>query len=199
MKNVIEYIKANGGYARTRELRAAGFHTRDIKSSVESGDIEKVKSGLYKVASAINGEKINPGFIDICKAFPKSVICLISAAEFHGLSSANPPLIYAAIPKSEKPPRIEYPPVKFYYWEETIYNPGIKKIKTENGIVKIYDKEKTVCDLFRYREKLGEDIAIEALKNYLSDNDFNLNKLRKYAVETRIKGIITPYIKAIVG
>ena len=73
------------------------------------------------------------------------------------------------------------------------------EIKTKSGIVKIYNKEKTICDLFSYRNKLGEDIALEALKNYLRSKDFNLNKLRQYANKMRIKTIIAPYIKAILA
>jgi len=199
MKSIEEFIKSKNGYAKMSELRDAGFHTRDIKALVDNGVIEKVKAGLYKLSSAVDSSKLNPSFIDICKAFPKSVICLISAAEHHELSTVNPPQIYAAIPKSEKPPTIEYPPVNFYYWGKPTYGEGILEIKTNSGIVKIYNKEKTICDLFRYRDKLGEDIAIEALKNYLQLKNFNLNKLRAYAETMRIKKVITPYIKAIVG
>jgi len=199
MQKIKEYIKSNNGYATMRELRNAGFQTRNIKALVESGEIEKVKSGLYKVSSAVDNSKLNPGFIDVCKAFTKSVICLLSAAEYHELSMVNPSKIYAAIPKSEKPPQIEYPPVNFYYWEKSIYDAGIWEVETKSGVVKIYNKEKTICDLFRYRDKLGEDIAIEALKNYLNSENFNLNQLRNYAEIMRIKRVITPYIKAIVG
>ncbi len=199
MKKIKEYIESQGGYAKMGDLRKAGFQTRDIKALVDNGEIEKVKSGLYKVWSAVDDSKLNPSFIDVCRAFPKSVICLLSAVEYHELSTVNPTQVYAAIPKAEKPPQIEHPPVNFYYWEKPIYEEGIIEIKTASGIVKIYDKEKTICDLFRYRDKLGEDIAIEALKNYLKLKSYNLNKLRNYAEKMRIKKTITPYIKAIVG
>ena len=199
MEKIKKYIELKRGYATMAELRSAGFQTRDIKVLVDNGEIEKVKSGLYKLVRAVDDSKLNPGFIDVCRAFPKSVVCLLSAVEYHGLSSVNPVKIYAAIPKAEKPPQIDYPPVNYYYWEETIYKEGIMEITTKSGNVKLYDKEKTICDLFRYRDKLGEDIAIEALRNYLQQKNFNLNKLRRYATTTRIKGVITPYIKAMVG
>ncbi len=199
MEKIIKYIKDNGGYAKMNELRLAGFQTRDIKKLVDEGKIEKVKSGLYKVWYAVDSKTLNPSFIDVCKAFPKSVIALLSAAEYYELSTVNPPQVYAAIPKAEKPPKIEYPPVKFYYWEKSIYENGIIEIETQSGIVKIYDMEKTVCDLFRYRDKLGEDIAFEALKNYLMRKEFDVIKLRVYAEKLRIKTVIFPYIKAIMG
>jgi len=199
MKKIIEYIKSKGGYAKMSELRNEGFQTRDIKKLVDDGKIEKVKSGLYKIWDVVDDEILNPSFIDVSKAFHKSVICLLSALEYHELSTVNPSSIYVAIPKAEKPPVIDYLPVNFYYWGKSIYETGIDEIKTSSGIVKIYDKEKTICDLFRYRDKLGEDIAFEALKNYLQLKTFDLNKLREYSRKMRIKTIITPYIKAIVG
>lgn len=199
MNKIVKYIREKGGYATMGELREYGFHPRDIRKLVDENVIEKVKSGLYKVWDSVDDSQINPSFIDICRANEKAVICLSSSLAYHELSTINPSQIYVALPKIEKPPKISYPPVKFYYWDKSIYEPGIIKIKTKSGIVKIYNKEKTVCDMFRYRDKLGEDIAFEALKNYLNLKEANLNKLREYSVKLRIKTVLQPYIKAIVG
>ncbi|KUG26065.1 hypothetical protein ASZ90_004104 [hydrocarbon metagenome] len=199
MNEIVKYIEEKGGYATMGELREAGFHPRDIRKLVDENTIEKVKAGLYKIWESIDDSKINSGFIDICRASERAVICLSSALAYHELSTINPSQIYVALPKTEKAPKISYPPVKFYYWDKSIYEPGIDKIKTKSGIVRIYNKEKTVCDMFRYRDKLGEDIAFEALKNYLSLKEANLNKLREYSVKLRIKTVLQPYIKAIVG
>lgn len=197
MEAIIQYIKEHG-YVRMKELKAAGFHTRNISALLKSGEIEKVKPGLYKVPS-FEGQDYQTSFLDVVKAVPKGIICLISAVSYYELSTANPAEVYIAIPLAEKPPKIEYPPIRVFYWPERNYNLGIEEIKTEKGIIKIYDKEKTICDLFRYRDKLGEDIAFEALKNYLQLKSYNLNKLREYSEKMRIKTVITPYIKAIVG
>lgn len=123
----------------------------------------------------------------------------MSAISYYELSTVNPSEIFIAIPLAEKPPKIEYPPIRVFYWPERNYNLAIEKIATKNGTINIYDKEKTICDLFRYRDKLGEDIAFEALKNYLQLKTFDLNKLRNYSEMMRIKTVLKPYIKAIVG
>lgn len=197
MNEIIEHIKKHG-YVRMKELKEAGFHTRNIAALLKSGKIEKVKPGLYKVPN-YEGSNYLTSFLDVAKAAPKGVVCLVSAVSYYELSTVNPSEVYIAIPLAEKPPKIEYPPIRVFYWPERNYNLGIEEIRTENGIIKIYDKEKTICDLFRYRDKLGEDIAFEALKNYLQLKTFDLNKLRKYSEKMRIKTVITPYIKVIVG
>ncbi len=197
MNEIIKYIKERG-YVRMKELKEAGFHTRKISALLKKGQIEKVKSGLYKVPN-YNGYNYLTSFLDVTKAAPKAVICLMSAISYYELSTVNPSEIFIAIPLSEKPPKIKYPPIRVFYWPERNYNLGIEEIKTKKGSIKIYDKEKTICDLFRYRDKLGEDIAFEALKNYLRLKDFDLNKLRNYAEKMRVKTILSPYIKAIVG
>ncbi len=77
-----------------------------------------------------------------------------------------------------------------------MFNPDIKEVQVENGSFKIYSMEKTLCDIFRYRNKLGEDIALEALKNYISLDNADMNKLRELAVKCRVKNAMLPYIKA---
>ena len=199
MNEAIKYFKANGGYARMSQLKQAGIHTSIIKTMLQQGIIERVKPGLYRLYEIDPKSDISISFIDVCKAVPKGVICLISAIDYYQLSTFNPPEIYVAIPQSEKPQKIEYPPTKFYFFPERFYNLGIEKIKTRAGEVRIYNIEKTICDMFRYRDKLGEDISIEALKNYLNRKEANLIKLRDYAIRCQVKTVVLPYLKALVG
>lgn len=103
--------------------------------------IEKVKPGLYKIWESVDDSHVNPGFIDLCKGNSRIIICLISAVEYHGLSTVNPSQIYAALPRDEKAPKITYPLVKFYRWKGNMYETGIEKIKTKSGIVKIYKSD----------------------------------------------------------
>jgi predicted transcriptional regulator of viral defense system len=197
MQNIIKYIK-DRGYVRTKELKEAGFHTRNIAELLKRGEIVRVKPGLYKLPNFGDSDYLT-SFLDVTTAIPKGIICLISAASYYELTTSNPSEIFVAIPLAEKPPKIEYPPIRVFYWSERNYFVGITEIETEKGSIKIYDIEKTICDLFRYRDKLGEDIAIEALKNYLRQKSFDLIKLKNYSERMRIKTVIQPYIKAIIG
>lgn len=213
MQTLIDFLNEHGGYATIKEMKGASFHTREIARLLKEGAIEKVKPGLYRVANIgsidvtlsddtaaeLHGSAFSPGILDICRAIPDGVICLVSALEFHGLTTANPSEIYVAIPHAGKIPKIEYPPVRVFYYRDRFYKAGIDKFSTHNVEIKIYNREKTICDMFRYRKKLGEDLALEGLKNYLKLKDANINRLREYAEICQVKTVMMPYLKALVG
>ena len=210
LKEIITFFKGRGGYARMKELKAASFQTRDISRMVRENLIVKVKPGLYRlpnvgriVLPALkvkgSGSTISQGIIDVCRAIPEGVICLASALEFYGLTTFNPSEIYVAIPNSGKMPKIDYPPVKVFYFRDRFYKLGIDTISAGSTIVKVYSKEKTICDMFRYRNKLGEDLALEGLRNYLTRKDADIAKIGEYASICRVKSILMPYIKALVA
>ena len=181
-----------------KDLKHAGFHSRKIKQILEQGKIEKIKPGLYRLSNMYNIGDVPQSFIDVCTSMQKGVICLISALEFHQLSTINPSEIYLALPNSDKQNNINFPPVKVFYFRKRFYEPGIEVKITKSGTFKIYNTEKTICDMFRYRNKLGEDLALEGLKNYLKRKDANLSKLRDFAITCQVKTVMLPYLKAMV-
>ena len=197
MDKIIQYIDDRGGFARMSELRKASFQTRDIARLVEEGKITKVKAGLYKLPEVNTATNISASLVEISHAVPNGVIALVSALAHYGLTTFVPPEVYVAISMSDKPPKVEYPPVRFFYYSEKLFRTGIDVIKTSAGAVRIYNREKSICDMFRYRDKLGENLALEALKNYLRLKDSNIKKLSEYAVMCRVNKIVFPYIKAI--
>ncbi len=199
MDKLIRYLKDKGGFATMKELRAASFQTRDIARLVRGKQIEKVKPGLYKMSEIVVSGDINPSLVEISHAVPKGVIALISALAHYELTTFVPAEIYVAIPQSAKPPKIPYPPVRFFYYPERFYNAGIEKIRTPAGIVRMYGMEKTICDVFRYRNKIGENLALEALRNYLRRKDSNIKKLSDFAVVCRVKTVMFPFMKAMVS
>ncbi|MEE9449555.1 MAG: type IV toxin-antitoxin system AbiEi family antitoxin domain-containing protein [Ignavibacteriaceae bacterium] len=199
MEKIVKYIENNGGFARMKDLREKGFQTRDIAALVKEGVIEKVKPGIYRLADYGFFEDKNVSLLSICNSIPNAVICLISALDYYELTLFNPSEIYYAIPNAEKVKKIDYPPVKPFFFRDRFYNPGIEHIKTKYGEIRIYSKEKTVCDMFRYRNKLGEDIAYEGLKNYLKLKDANLLKLREYSEICQVKTVMMPLVKVLVA
>jgi predicted transcriptional regulator of viral defense system len=209
MERIIVYFRKHGGYALMKELKAASFQTRDIARLLKEGTIIKVKPGLYRLANvgaAVlplargkgSGTTVSQEVIDVCKAVPDGVICLASALAFYDLTTFNPSEIYVAIPNAAKVPKIDFPPLRVFYFRERFYKPGIEKIEVPTCTIKIYNKEKTICDMFRYRNKYGEDLPLEGLKNYLSRKEADVNKLRRYAEICQVKTVMMPYLKALV-
>lgn len=195
MEKIVDYIKEKGGYARQTELREHGFQSRDISALYEQGVLEKVQPGLYKLADS----SVTSGFVDVSKAMPHAVIALLSALAYYELTTFNPSKVHLAIPNDAKPAKLNFPPVEVYYFRQNQYEVGIEEETIHGHSVKIYNKEKTVCDMFRYRNKLGEDLALEGLKNYVSSSEANLNELQKYMRICRVKTVMKPYLKAIVS
>lgn len=197
MDAIVKYFRDRRGYARMKEIKASGFQTRDIRKLVEEGRLVKVKPGLYRLADIPPGE--TSGLVEICLAMPKSIICLTSALAFHELTTFVPTSISFAIPMPSKPVKLSYPPNDPYYFSERQYKAGIEHHETKAGLVRIYGREKTVCDLFRFRNTLGEDLALEGLKAYLKRRNRDLNKLMNFAEICRARGIVSQYVKALVG
>lgn len=198
MDKITNYLSAAGGYARMKELRAAGFQTRDVAELVAQGYIERVKPGLYRLAG--HGETDEyAGLTEVCRALPDGVICLLSALDYHDLTTFNPSEVYVAIPHEAKPPRLFYPPIKPFFFRERFYNPAIEHITTPGGEIRVYSREKTICDMFRYRHKLGEDLALEALKMYLKLKDVSTARLLEYATVCQARTVMMPYLKALVA
>lgn len=199
MEEIIHYITQNGGFASMKELKEAKFHTREIISLVKEKTIEKIKPGYYRLSDYGFFKDVNVSLITVCRAEPQAVICLISALDYYEMTDFNPSEIFYAIPHSQKRRSINYPPVKTFFFRERFYNPGIEVIKTKYGNLRIYNKEKTVCDMFRYRNKLGEDLAMQALKNYLKQKKKSIAALIKYAEICQVKTVIMPILKGLVA
>ncbi len=185
----------NKGFAKTKDMVSAGIHTRQIKQFRDSGWIIRIRRGLYRLASY---QVSNQSFVDAATLIPKGVICLTSALSYYDLTTFIPSVISIAIPRDTRRPSVEYPPIDFYYFSKNQFTLGKTEIRIDNHIVRIYDKEKTICDCFRYRNKIGIDIVKEALSEYLKRNDRNLQKLLKYAEVCRTKPIIETWLQAMV-
>ncbi len=195
-KKIIMIFKKKNGYARSKDLLGAGFHSRDIKSILKKGLIIKVKNGLYRLGNTPTIS--NQSFIDLSCAVPEGVICLLSALSYYELTTFNPTIISMSIHRKSWQPKIKYPPVEFYYFSTKQFITGINEIEINNHRIRIYCPEKTICDMFRYRNKLGLDVAKEGLSEYLKLRDRNLEELLKYAEICRVKGLLKTWINAMI-
>jgi len=194
-KSLIKIFKQHNGYANYKDILKAGFNYRYINETLDSGVITKVKNGIYKLEGTFVS---NQGLIEISRAIPEGVICLTSALDYYDLTTFIPSTVSIAIYFKSWRPKIDYPPVDFYYFSKKLFELGIKEERIEKYKIRIYDIEKTVCDCFRYRNKIGIDTAKEALSEYLKRKDRNLEKLLSYAEICRVKSIIETWLQAMV-
>ena len=196
MNKINKVFKEHDGFARTNDILAAGIHRRDIKKIKDEGWIIRVKRGLYRLSEIPLVS--NQGYIDLARAVPEGVICLLSALSYYELTTFNPSVISMAICRGRRRPKIEYPPVEFYYFSKKQFKAGVNEIKIKAHKISIYCPEKTICDCFRYRSKLGLDIAKEGLSEYLKRKGRNLESLFEYAEICRVKKLMEIWVNAMI-
>ena len=194
-ERVRDIFKHYGPIMKTNMLRENKFCSRDIAKLIDDGVIRKIKTGYYALTSSEN----DMTDLELVSAvIPKGIICLQSAAFYYDLSTQNPTSVSIAIPAKSMPPVLpEHPPIELVMTADTIFNIGLAEEQTSNLMMRIYNRERTVCDFFRSRKKLGEDLALEVLKNYMGSKR-NLQLLMEYAGMFRVKSAIKPYVEALI-
>ena len=191
-----EIFSRHNGILRASQANKLGLHGMVLTRMVDEGLLVKEGRGIYRLADL--PPLSNPDFVRVSLSIPTSVICLISALNFHNLTTQIPYKVYIALPRSAKKPQIDYPPLDIIWPKEEIYLAGIEEHRMDGVPVKVYSKEKTIADCFRYNKKVGLSVAIEALKDYLGEQNKDLGMLFTYARIDHVEEIITPYVKAIV-
>jgi predicted transcriptional regulator of viral defense system len=196
MDKIIEYFKKNHGYARLKDLKNKRVHTGTIRSLLNRGIIEKVKPGLYK----LSGLPVMPetNMVEIRLSMPLAVVCLHSALRYYDLTGVEPPHLMVALPRESKPVNNLPQQVKVYFFAAKNHRVGIEEIESAAGTFRIYHPEKTIVDCFRYRNKLGLDLAIEGLKNYLAAFEHDTGKLIEYARFGRMFNVMKPYLDTLI-
>ena len=128
---------------------------------------------------------------------PRGVICLISALSHHGLTTQVPHTIDIALPSHSRVPKLDYPPIRIFWFSDPAFSSGVDTFTADGVTVRVYSPEKTIADCFKYRNKIGLDVAIEALKSYLERSKKpNLKLVLKFAELNRVQKIMRPYLEA---
>lgn len=188
-------FRANNNILRRSTAIKLGIQEYVLYNMLESGELVKESRGLYRLAES---EPLgNPDLVQVSLKITKGIIFLISALYFHRLTTQIPHQVYIALPKDIKKPRIDYPPLKVFRLSEKTYISGIEEHNIDGVIVRVYSKEKTIADCFKFRNLIGKDIALEALKDFMSEPSPNIARLIKYAKINRVEKIIRPYLEAL--
>lgn len=190
---IIGYFKSHGGVARFSSIRKAGFHPDIIRMTENDGKIEKIGKGLYRLVGDNIGS--HPDYLIASLQTSKGVICLVSALYFHGATNEIPRFVDIAIPTGSRANKIKYPPVKFYRFSQNTWMAGVEKHEIEGHSVKIYGLAKTVADCFKFRSRIGLNVAREALKVAITEKNVKPKDIMEYAKMCRVDRIIKPILE----
>lgn len=185
------------GVLRARDLTAYHIPREYLTRLVKQGMLQRRGRGLYALSSADLTE--HHTLVQIAARHPDAVVCLLSALSFHGLTTQSPSMVWIALPKSSRTPKLEYPPLRVCRYSEEAFTAGITLHQIEGRMVKVYDPAKTVADCFKFRHKIGLDIAIEALRDAWRQKKARMDQIEKYAVICRVSRVMRPYLEALVG
>ena len=188
-------FRSSGGVLRMNEALQAGIHRRMLYSMLEAGLIEQLNRGLYRLSDL--PPLGNPDLVSVALKVPSGVICLISALAYHEITTQIPHEVYVALERGMEAPKLDHPPLRIFWFSGQAFTLGIQTHKIDGIPLPIYSPGKTIADCFKYRNKIGLDTAIEALKLYRGKKRFKADDLMKFARACRVEKIIRPYLEAL--
>ncbi len=192
---LITFLKQKGGIASFSQLIEAGFDKKLIKLCLINGNIKKPDNGLYTLTDGITLS--NPDFVSVAIRIPNSTICLLSALAFYESTNEISKYVDVAIPRGAYEAKIHYPPVRFYRFSSETFYAGINEINMAGHTVKIYNLAKTIADCFKFRNKIGINVAIDALKWTVAEKRTEPKIIMEYAKICRVDSIVKPILEAV--
>lgn len=191
----VELFRRHGGGVRMSEALRLGLNRKTLYAMRDAGVIEAVSRGLYRLASL--EAFAHPDLVTVARRVPQGVLCLISALSFHELTTQVPHAIDVALERGSRKPRLDYPPARFFWFSGPAFHQGIETHALDGVSVRIYDPEKTLVDCFRYRNQVGMDVVLEAVRLWRERRRKKLDALLKYARIRHVERAMRPYLEAL--
>lgn len=184
-----------GILTRTRELERQGYSRPRIRALAEQGVLEQVSRGLYRVAERAPDEHFT--MLAVVARVPQAVVCLLSALRFHEIGTQSPHEVWIAIDRKARKPRLTDLPVKVVRFSGPALEAGVESRMLGERAIRITSPARTVADCFKYRNKIGLDVALEALRDYLVRHRGGADELWRYARLCRVARVMQPYLEAV--
>jgi predicted transcriptional regulator of viral defense system len=190
-------FKAAGAHAsrlgvfRARDMVVAGFPREYLRRLVRQKQVRQLGRGLY-ASAGFDGDE-HQSLVEAAKRVPRGVVCLVSALQFHGIGTQSPHQVWVALPRGSNCPRGLN--LRFCQFSGSAYSFGIEEHRLNGGTVRVYSPAKTVSDCFKYRQKYGLDVAVEALREGWRGRKFSMKDLADAAAVCRVTRIIQPYLE----
>lgn len=177
---------------KTQKAIKLGIHPRTLYALRDDQLVDRLDRGLYRVADA--KPLAHPDLVTVVLKVPRGVICLVSALAFRQMSTLVPHSVYLAIPANDQTPALRYPPLRLFWYASVAFSDGIEQVDIDGVPVRMFSVERTLADCFKYRNKIGIDVCVEALNLYRRRGK---NKLEHYAKLCRVERVMRPYREAI--
>ena len=190
----MQYVRQHG-IVRPREIEAIGIPREYLLRLYRQGKLSRTGRGIYTLPDAAVTERHS--YAEVAKRVPEAVLCLLSALAFHEITTQSPASVWIALGKGARKPAIVSPSLRVVRLTEPSLSEGIEKHPVEGVTVRVYSAAKTVADCFKFRNKIGLDIAIEALKDCLRQKKATVNEIYRYAKICRVSNVIRPYMEAL--
>ena len=182
---------------RSRDVAHQGIHTSTLSRMAKSGVLERVGPGRYRLPKRARGTEHHDLAVATA-AIPRSVVCLISALRFHDVGTQLPTDVWTAVPRGARVPRVSAPPLRVVNISPAVFDLGIEEHRIEGQTVRVYSLTRTVADCFRFRNKVGLDVALEALTESWRSKRLKLDELNRIAKKLRVQRVMQPYLETVV-
>ncbi|HEY7351422.1 MAG TPA: type IV toxin-antitoxin system AbiEi family antitoxin domain-containing protein [Terriglobales bacterium] len=194
-EQVARLVRKSGVF-RPRELDVVGIPREYLRQAKDRGLVRQVARGLY----VAEGSRVTEyhTLVEAAKRVPQGVVCLLSALRFHGLTTQAPHEVWIAIAHKARRPRADYPPMRIVHFSGEALSFGVREKILEGAIVRVFDPAKTVADCFKFRHKIGLDVALEALRDCYRQKKATMDELFVAARVCRVARIMQPYLESLV-
>jgi len=189
----LQSLASRNAVITARDAARAGIHSQVLTRLVAQGKLDRVARGQYRLPDSPVTE--HHGLAVVAGAVPGGVICLLSALTYHEIGTQLPPDIWIAIERGSRPPALKFPPVRIVSFSGAAFAAGVETRRIEGRRVKIYSVAKTLADLFKYRNKVGIDVAMEALREAWLERRFTMADLERFARICRVHRVMQPYLE----
>ena len=186
---------SHGGVMRTKEALDAGVHRRTLYWMRDHGELETLSRGVFLLASV--PLPLDPDVAAVMRRVPKAVLCLVSALAYHGVGTQIPSAVQIALPRKVRPPRIDQPRIQVFKMSDTAFQAGVEVHTMAGAQIAVFGVAKTVADCFRYRNRIGLDVALEALQEVVRTRAATPAEIMEFARVDGIESVISPYLRAL--
>lgn len=191
----ILHLAGEQGLLRAADLQPHGLPPQLLIKLCGAGRLRRVARGVYSLPDRPLTE--HHALADVCARVPKAVVCLLSALHFHDIGTQQPHEIWIALPEGFKAPALSYPPLRITRLRGAAYTEGIETVMDNGAPIRVYSAAKTVVDCFKFRNKVGLDVALEALRDSWWQRKATIDELAHHAQINRMGRVMRPYVEAL--